>query len=113
MGMRKGFAGLLVLSTFLLGFVLLMSSGSLRISSKGYSSMVAAEVQSNRLAIARNVIKRSYGMIDPHNTAQWTEAAEAISRDYGVRVSIDFEKFPAEANLTDETNGMSTSFLLP
>jgi hypothetical protein len=113
MGMRKGFGGLLVLSTFMLGFVLLLSSHTPRIASKGYSSIVAAEVHSDRIAIARNIITKSYRMVEERNRAQWASLVESeLSSRYGLRVSINFKNFPAEVNLIDPSNGMSASFVL-
>ncbi len=113
MEMRRGFAGLLMLSVFMLGFVLLLGLNSPRIASNGYSSMVTSEIRSDRLAIARNVLIKSYKKVDESHRKQWANVAEGeLSSTYGLRVSIDMQKFPAEANITDPANGMSTSFFL-
>jgi hypothetical protein len=113
MEMRKGFAGLLMLSVFMLGFVLLLGSNSPRVASKGYSSIVSAEIHSDRVAIARNVLIKSYKEVDEKNRNQWADAAEGeLSRLYGLKIGIDLQKFPAEANITDPQTGMSTSFFL-
>jgi len=113
MEMRRGFAGLLVLSIFMLGFVLLLGSHTSRIASRDYSSIVTAEIRSDRIAIARNVIIKSYRIVEERNKARWTSSiGDEISNSYGLRVSIDFKKFPAEVNLTDPSTGMSSSFLL-
>lgn len=113
MAMRKGFAGLLMLTIFLLGFVLLLGSNSPRIASKEYYSMVAAEIQSDRIAIARNVLIKSYKQVNEENRNQWADKAESeLSSRYGLIIKINLQKFPAEASITDPANGMSTSFLL-
>jgi hypothetical protein len=113
MEMRKGFAGLLVLAVFMLGFVLLLGSNSPRIASKEYSSIVAAEIHSDRIAIARNVLIKSYKKIDERNRVQWADMVESeLASKYGLRISLDLKKSPVEANITDSTNGMSTSFFL-
>jgi len=113
MEMKRGFAGLLVLSAFMLGLVLLLGSHLPRISSKGYSSIVAAEIHSDRITIARNVITKSYRMVDEANRPQW---ASSIGRElyysYGLKVSMNLKKYPAEVNITDTSNGMSASFIL-
>jgi hypothetical protein len=113
MEMRKGFAGLLMLSVFMLGFVLLLAANSPRIASKEYSSIVVAEIRSDRMAIARNVLIKSYKGVDEKNTDKWANIAEGeLSSRYGFKVSIDLQKFPVEANITDPATGMSTSFFL-
>ncbi|MEM3555293.1 MAG: hypothetical protein QXF56_01035 [Candidatus Micrarchaeia archaeon] len=112
MEMKKGFGGLLVLSVFTLGFILLLSSHSPRIASKGYSSIVFAEVRSNRIALARKTIIESYKQVNERNLAEWTASVEKICSSYGLRVSIDFSKTPKEVKLTDSYTGMSSSFFL-
>jgi len=113
MEMRKGFAGLLVLSVFMLGFILMLSSHSQYIASKNYQSMVTAEIHSDRIAIARNIITKSYGRVDEKGRAQWASSvASSLSNSYGLKVSIDFTKVPAEVHISDPSNGMNTSFFL-
>jgi len=113
MGMRKGFAGLLMLAVFMLGFVLLLGSSSPRIASKEYSSMVAAEIHSDRIAIARNVLVKSYKKVDERNRELWASTIKSeLSSKYGLRIGIDLQKSPAEVSITDPANGMSTSFSL-
>jgi hypothetical protein len=113
MGMRKGFAGLLMLAVFMLGFVLLLGSSSPHIASKEYSSMVAAEIHSDRIAIAKDVLIKSYKKVDERNREQWAGAVKSeLSSRYGLKIGIDLQKSPVEASITDPANGMSTSFFL-
>ena|GEM_PF-5311540 len=113
MEMKKGFGGLLVLSVFLLGFILLLTSHTPRITYKGYSSILSAEVRSNRIAVARKVILESYKEVDERNLAEWAVSVERVCASYGLRVSIDFSKTPKKVNLTDIYTGMTSSFFLP
>lgn len=111
MAMRKGFAGLLVLSVFLLGFVFLLSSHSQYIASKNYRSMVSAEIRSDRIAIARNIITKSYRHVDEKGRVQWANSvADSLSNSYGLKVSMNSSSYPLKVNVTDPSNGMSTSF---
>jgi len=111
MEMRKGFAGLLVLSVFMLGFVFLLSSHSQYIASKNYRSIVSAEIRSDRMAIARNIITGSYRHVDEKGRAQWaTLVVDSLSSSYGLKVSIDSSGYPLQVNVTDPSTGMSTSF---
>jgi hypothetical protein len=113
MDMKKGFGGLLMLSVFMLGFVLLFASNSPRIASNEYNSMVAAEIHSDRIAIARNVLIKSYEGVDAGNRAVWENTIEGeLARAYGLNISIDTQEYPVEANITDPSTGMSTSFFL-
>lgn len=112
MEMRKGFGGLLVLSVFLLGFVLLLSTHTPRLASKGYSSIVFVEACSNRIAIARKAILESYRMVDERNLAEWASSVETLCASYNLKVSMNFTRFPIEVILTDPATGMSSSFLL-
>ena len=113
MEMRRGFAGLLVLSVFMLGLVLMLSSHSPYIASKSYQSMVTAEIHSDRIAIARNVITKSYRGVDETGKAQWASSvADSLSKSYGLKAFIDFTKTPAEVCITDPSNGMNASFFL-
>jgi len=113
MEMKRGFAGLLMLAVFMLGFVLLLGSSSSRIASKEYSSMVAAEIHSDRIAIAKNVLIKSYKKVDEGNRNQWASTIKSeFSSTYGLKIGIYLQKSPAEANIIDPTNGMSTSFFL-
>ena len=113
MDMRKGFGGLLMLSVFMLGFVLLLGSSSPRVASKEYYSMVAAEIRSDRMTIARNVLTKSYKGVDERNRDRWANTVEGeLSSRYGLRVRIDIQKYPVEATITDPSTGMSTSFFL-
>ncbi|MCX6776751.1 MAG: hypothetical protein NTY73_02125 [Candidatus Micrarchaeota archaeon] len=111
MAMRRGFAGLLVLSVFMLGFVFLLSSHSQYIASKNYRSMVSAEIHSDRIAIARNIITRSYRHVDEKGRVQWaTSIADSLSNSYGLKVSMDSSSYPIMVNVTDPSSGLSTSF---
>jgi hypothetical protein len=113
MDMKRGFAGLLLLSVFMLGFVLLLGSNLPRIASREYSSIVTAEIHSDRMAIARNVLIQSYKKVDVTNRGQWANTAEGeLSSRYGLRIRINLQKFPVEADITDPATGMSTSFFL-
>lgn len=113
MDMRKGFGGLLMLSVFMLGFVLLFASTSPRIANNEYNSIVAAEIRSDRIAIARNVLTKSYEGVNAGNRALWENTVEGeLAGAYGLNVSIDIQEYPAEANITDPSTGMSTSFFL-
>ncbi|VVC04118.1 Uncharacterised protein [Candidatus Burarchaeum australiense] len=71
------------------------------------------EVRSNRLSVLRNVIEKSYVLVEPRNRGTWRAAIEQkLAPKYDIEFAMNTAN-PPYCVLEDRTYGMSASFFLP
>jgi len=72
------------------------------------------EIRSNRLAVARNVIEKTYAKTEPENRAMWAGfVSEELGQKHGLGIAVDLEHTPRTVLIEDRTYGLSTRFVLP
>ena len=72
------------------------------------------EVRSNRLAVVRNIMEKTYEKTDAENRGLWAGfVSEQLGKRYGLEIAVDLERTPRTASIEDRLYGLSSRFVLP
>jgi len=107
-------AGMFIIIVVLLGVVAWVFQNNVRQAQLISAEAAHSEVRSNRLAILRNVVERSYMEVEPKHRATWEAALrEKLGPRYGMEVALVQDSAPPYAIIEDRTYGMASRFYLP
>ncbi|RLG20379.1 hypothetical protein DRN67_00020 [Candidatus Micrarchaeota archaeon] len=110
----RAMAGMFIIIVVLLGMIAWVFQNDMRESHLVIKESQINEVRSNRLAILRNVIERTYEDVEPKHRAAWENSIEdKLGPLYGVEVVVDQNSIPPTAVLEDRTYGLVSEFYLP
>ena len=109
----RGMAGMFIIIVVLLGMIAWVFQNNVREANLVSKEAALNEVRSNRLAVLRNVMEKSYSKVEPKNRAAWAGALQQkLGPLYGLEVAVNLDAVPPYAVIEDRTYGTTSYFHL-
>lgn len=98
----------------LLGTIAWVYQNNVRESQLVNKEAAMNEVRSNRIAVVRNIMEKTYERTAAEDRGLWAGfVQEKLGKSYGLEIAVDLEGTPSTASIEDRTYGLSSRFVLP
>ncbi|MFA6036317.1 MAG: hypothetical protein WC759_05160 [Candidatus Micrarchaeia archaeon] len=112
--MKRGLAGMFIIIVVLLGTVAWVYQNNVRQAQLVTRESAMNEVRSNRIAVVRNIIEKTYEKTDVESRGMWAGfVRDKLGKRYGLEIAVDLDGSPSTVLIEDRLYGLSSRFVLP